>query len=297
VLRAGDAWYAYGTGAAPGGRQFEVLRSDDLVHWTSLGGAVDAPARPWPRTCWAPEVAERDGVYFLYYSMGVNDVGHRLRVATAGRPEGPFADAGVVLSPEELFAIDPHPFRDEDGSWYLYYARDELEGERPGTVLAVDRLDGMLALAGAPRTLLRASGDWQRFSRDRPIYGGSYDWHTLEGPFVRRRHGRVWLLYSGGSWDSDGYGVGVAVADHPLGPFREPEPGPALLRTVPGRVLGPGHCSVVEGPDGGDWLVYHAWDLAGTRRRMCLDRIEWTPEGPRTAAPTWTPQPAPSAQP
>ncbi|MFL5718187.1 MAG: family 43 glycosylhydrolase, partial [Chloroflexota bacterium] len=113
-----------------------------------------------------------------------------------------------------------------------------------------------------------------------------YDWHTLEGPFVRKRLGRYWLLYSGGAWTGDTYAVSWAWADRPLGPWTDaPASVPPLLATVPGLV-GPGHCSIVEGPDGEDWLAYHAWDPGVTARRMCLDRIEWTPDGPRTAGPT-----------
>ena len=82
------------------------------------------------------------------------------------------------------------------------------------------------------------------------------------------------------------------MADHVLGPYREAEPsGPQVLRGVPGHVLGPGHNSVVLGPDGRtQFIVYHAWDPGRTARRMCIDPLVWTPDGPRCAGPTWTPQ-------
>ncbi|RYG19514.1 glycoside hydrolase, partial [bacterium] len=63
-----------------------------------------------------------------------------------------------------------------------------------------------------------------------------------------------------------------------------------VLRTVPGRVIGPGHNSVVRGPGAVDYVVYHAWDTALSARRLCIDRLDWTPEGPR-CTPTWEPQP------
>ncbi len=204
--------------------------------------------------------------------------------------------AGVQLCPDEPFAIDPHPFRDTDGQWYLYYAVDRLEGERVGTTVVVDRLATMTRLAGQAQVAVPATGDWQLFLAQRTMYGQVYDWHTVEGPFVREREGRYYCLYSGGNWEQLTYGVSYAVADHPLGPFKEPDvEQPALLRTVPGRVIGPGHNSVVEGPDGEDYLVYHAWDPELTARRMCIDRLTWGPEGPSTAGPTWTPQPVPGS--
>jgi GH43 family beta-xylosidase len=294
VVRAPDGGYvAYGTGAAVGDRMFEVLRSDDLVRWTSVGGALEPLAEPWATDYWAPEVAHADGRWFMYYSAGEGDRRHLLRVAVAGAPEGPFRDQGIVLTPDERFAIDAHPFRDDDGQWYLFYAHDVLDGDRVGTTVAVDRMLDMTRLEGRPRTLLRATDDWQLYRRGREMYGQVYDWHTLEGPFVRKRDGRYWLFYSGGAWEEPSYGVGAAVADHPLGPYHEPVPGPSVLSTLPGRVLGPGHNSIVTGPDGEDWLVYHAWDPDRTARRMWIDRLRWGAEGPERSGPTEGTQPAP----
>lgn len=294
VLDHDRVYYAFGTGeGATAGRAFEVLRSDDLVNWTSLGGALELLASD-ATDYWAPEVAFEGGEFFMYYSAGIGDKGHQVRVATSRAPEGPYRDAGAVLTPQDPFTIDAHPFRDDDGQWYLYYARDFLEGERVGTALSVDRLTSMTSLAGDPRPVLRATADWQIFRYNRAMYGNTYDWYTLEGPFVRKRGGLYYCLYSGGAWEEPNYGVSYGVAEHPLGPFREPpHDGPSLLRSIPGRVVGPGHNSVVTGPDGEDYLVYHAWDPEKTGRRMCIDRLAWTPDGPRTSGPTFTPQPAP----
>lgn len=289
VLAVPGGYVAVGTGSAVDGRVFEVLTSPDLVHWTTRGGALEPLAAEAGTDYWAPEVVERDGRWWMYYSVGHGDVGHHLRVAVADDPTGPFRDCAVDLTPDERFAIDPHPFRDDDGTWYLFHARDDLDGDRVGTMLAVDVLTSTTSLAGQARTILRPSGDWQLFQRGRSIYGQSLDWHTLEGPFVRRHAGRYWCFYSGGSWQTEGYGVACAVADHPLGPWTD-VPGEPLLRTVPGRVLGPGHNSVVTTHDGRDVLVYHAWDPALTARRLCIDPLDWGPDGPRVDGPSFRPR-------
>ncbi|ADV66113.1 glycoside hydrolase family 43 protein [Deinococcus maricopensis] len=296
VLRVGDDYYAYGTSGRPQaeGRAFEVLHSTDLITWRSLGGALDPLDDPHARDYWAPEVAEHGGRFYMYYSAGTGDKGHQLRVAVADAPQGPFRDARVILTPDDPFTIDASPFRDDDGQWYLYYARDFLDGHRVGTALAVSALSDMTTLHGERRTVLRATADWQIYRHNREMYGQIYDWYTLEGPFVVKHGGKYYCFYSGGAWEEPNYGVSYAVADHPMGPWTEPDSdGPTLLRSIPGQVVGPGHNSVVLGPDGHHYLVYHAWDPAKTARRMCLDRIEWTPDGPRTNGPTLTPQPAP----
>jgi hypothetical protein len=57
-----------------------------------------------------------------------------------------------------------------------------------------------------------------------------------------------------------------------------------VLRGLPGHVIGPGHCSVVTGPDGvTDYLAYHAWNPGMTVRTMRLDPLQWTPDGPRVS--------------
>lgn len=283
VLRVGEDYYAYGTGGLVEGRAFEVLTSRDLQSWRRLGGALEPLTGPGePLDYWAPEVAECGGLFYLYFSAGRGDVGHQVRVAVAETPAGPFRDQGLVLTSDELFAIDASPFRDDDGAWYLYYAADVLEGARVGTMLAGARLVGMTAIAERVRPLLRPRADWQLYQRQREMYGQVYDWHTLEGPFVVRRQDRYWLFFSTGSWQGEGYAISYAVADAPLGPFSEP-PGdhPSLLQGEPEKLNGPGHCSVVIGPDGGDYLVYHAWNAEATARQMHVEPLSWTPQGPR----------------
>ena len=276
VLNHGGRYYAYGTGSMVDGRVFEVLSSPDLIHWTSCGGALE-PITTEPRDYWAPEVAVRDGKFYMYYSVGIGDKGHHLRVATADQPIGPFHDLGLNLTPKEPFAIDPHPFRASDGTWYLYFARDNLSGERPGTVLAVAALHDMTRL-GEARTILRASSDWQLYQAQRPMYEGTYDWHTLEGAFVVERSGQFHLLYSGGAWTGDGYGVGHAVAEHPLGPFHEAAGEATVIRSSHG-LIGPGHASVTRS-GAQDYLVFHAWNPGHTKRQLHVAPLRWESGSP-----------------
>jgi beta-xylosidase len=295
VLRVDDRYFAYGTNDTDRtDKAFEILESLDLVHWRSIGRALEPVDGLDVRDHWAPEVAERDGTFYMYFSAGVQDRQHRIRLAVADRPEGPFRYEGIVLTPDEPFAIDANPFLDDDGQWYLYFAHDVLDGERVGTSIAVDRMVDMQTLAGEPRTVVPPTADWQLFAHNRQMYGHTYEWHTVEGAHVVKRFGRYWCLYSGGPWNGPTYGASWAVADAPLGPFTDAAgAGPALLKSRTGQALGPGHNSLVTTPNGVDYIVYHAWDPAHTARRMFIDRLDWTADGPRTAGPTVTPQPIP----
>lgn len=302
VLRWNGAYYAYGTPegviAAKNGAAgvFLVLRSTNLVDWQPLGPALELAADAEPRAFWAPEVAEHEGKFYLYYSSSPEgrDELHRVQVAVADHPAGPFVARGAVLPESEGFCIDANPFRDpRDGKWHLFFAKDFFE-DRAGTGLSVVPLGADLTRAAGPsREVLRANADWQIYERDRPLYGKQWKaWHTVEGPCVVAHEGRYYCFYSGGNWQTHDYGVSYAVADHPLGPWRHaPESGPVVLRQRAGEVLGPGHNSHTLAPDGRtELLVYHAWDPQRTARRMCLDRLVWTGAGPVCEGPTTTRQ-------
>ena len=304
VLRHDGAYYAFGTTGRErkaDGRIFTLLRSTDLVDWQELGGALTPPSEDARYEYWAPEPAYHDGRFYLYYAMGgVEEERFALRVATSARVEGPYVDSGTPLLDcrGNRFSIDAHPFRDTDGRWYLFYARnypDTEGGFHPGTGLAVDRLVGMTRLAGECRTVLRARYPWTLYEANRrmDVYDRTFDWHTIEGPWVRRHRGRYYCFYSGANYQTDRYGVDYAVADRVLGPYTGAGQSARVLHGVPGRVRGPGHHSIVVGPDGRDWMVYHAWNPEMTVRQLCIDPLVWTAAGPR-CTPTATAQRGPA---
>jgi beta-xylosidase len=291
VLDTGEGYVAYGTCPEPSdddGREFVVLTSDDLLTWRSHGGALVRADPALGSDYWAPEVARADGRWWMYYSVGHDIIGHHIRVAVSDDPLGPFNDVELNLTPDERFAIDPHPFHDADGRRYLFFARDVLEADRPGTHLAVAPLEGMTQL-GPITEALKPYADWQIYERNRVMYDGTFDWHTLEGPSVVRRRGRYWMTYSGGAWTGEGYAVSWAVAESPLGPWGPaPASAPPLLRTSR-DLVGPGHNSLTVDPDGNDVIVFHSWNAARTRREMHAARIVFGEDGPRVEGPLGEP--------
>jgi hypothetical protein len=90
------------------------------------------------------------------------------------------------------------------------------------------------------------------------VLANDLDWegHLIEGPFVTRQQGRYWMFYAGNDFSTPAYGIGVAVADHPLGPYvKREEP---LLKSH--RLWwAPGHASVAPGLDGNPQLFFHAF--------------------------------------
>ena len=247
ILKSGESYFAYGTGAAPlepDGRAFPVLKSSDLVDWQYLGGSTEPT--PGATAFWAPEVAEESGKYFMYYSAATtsSDDSHRIHVALSDKPEGPFVDSGRVVLPDLEFTIDACPFRDpKSGQWYLFFAHDFLDDEPHGTGIGVVRMKDMFTPATAPVMVNRASAEWQTYEKNRDYKGRVWPaWYTVEGPSVVYRANRYWCLYSGGRWSSERYGVGFAVADDPMGPWKDDfaKNGPVVLKGIPNRVVGTG---------------------------------------------------------
>lgn len=84
------------------------------------------------------------------------------------------------------------------------------------------------------------------------------DWegHLIEGPFCTFQQGRYWLFYAGNDFGTPAYGIGVAVADSVLGPYRKQ--GEPLLKSTQSWTA-PGHASVAPGLDGQPQLFFHAF--------------------------------------
>ena len=119
---------------------------------------------------------------------------------------------------------------------------------------------------------------------ERIVLANDLDWegHLIEGPFVTYQAGRYWMFYAGNDFSTPAYGIGVAVADHPLGPYEKQ--GEPLLKSTK-EWWAPGHASVAPGLDGEPQLFFHAFfpgqcgynifrALLTVRLRFTRDRVE-----------------------
>ena len=84
----------------------------------------------------------------------------------------------------------------------------------------------------------------------------TWEAHLIEGMWLAARSGKYYLFYSGNDFSTSEYGIGVAIANSPFGPFRKMSK--PLLRSTK-EWSGPGHPSVAVGPDGEPLLFFHAY--------------------------------------
>jgi beta-xylosidase len=279
VILVGGKYYLYAT---THGRGYDVLVSDDLVHWESKGSAFDDPRGG----AWAPDVFHNvrgDGKFYLYYTDSQENQGDELEgkqvgVAVAENPLGPFDDKRVLVRG----AIDGHLFQDDDGRMYLYYVVI-VDGFR---IMAQPMADP-LTPEGEPVEVIHPTEPWETAA-------GS----VTEGPFMLKRDGVYYLMYSGSGADSPEYAIGYATAKSPMGPFEKFEGNP-IVRQREG-LFGPGHHCVIAGPDGNLWMVYHQKysPRRSFRRFIAIDPLWFDEAGViRATVSRGTEEPGPKAAP
>jgi arabinan endo-1,5-alpha-L-arabinosidase len=172
--------------------------------------------------------------------------------------------------------------------FYLMQPLIEAVLDNWGRVRAVlEGVEGAELILDAMNTPIHAqrlSEAGELIGEDRIVLTNDQDWegHLIEGPWVTCQQGRYWLFYAGNDFGTPAYGIGVAVADHPLGPYvKQPEP---LLKSTK-TWWAPGHASVAPGLDGEPQLFFHAFfpgtggynafrALLTTGLRFGADRVE-----------------------
>ncbi|MBC7796022.1 MAG: family 43 glycosylhydrolase [Pyrinomonadaceae bacterium] len=297
VFKFCGTYYGFCTGFWRDNNVFGVISSRDLVNWNDCGGAMNALEIPDTPFYWAPEVSYFGGKFYLYYSVG-NEENMQIRVAVSDTVTGKYVDSGNRLT-NEIFAIDAHVFVDDDGTRWLFYATDFLDYERIGTGTVRDKMLSPFELEGKPQPVTRAAHDWQIYDPNRASKGG-VRWHTIEGSTVLKRKSIYYQMFSGGNWQNESYGVSYATTRsiNDKSEWIQKSDGVKvlpILQTIPGKVIAPGHNSVVRGVDNFEhFCVYHRWadDLSG--RLLAIDKLDFAGERMFVLGASHTPQPVPN---
>jgi hypothetical protein len=251
-------------------KDFHVLSMDTVGGEVKDNGeAINIKDIPWAgRQLWAPDAAEKNGKYFLYFPVkDKQDIFH-IGVATSDSPIGPFKAEATPI--EGSFSIDPAVFKDSDGSHYMYFGGiwgGQLQRWATGTYNAADKYpendkpalspkvaklkDNMLSYAEKPR-------DIQILDKDgKPLVAGDNGRRFFEASWMHKYNGKYYFSYSTG----DTHNIMYAIGDNPYGPF-----------TYQGIVLEPvlgwtNHHSIVEFQ--GKWyLFYHDSSLSGGQTHL-----------------------------
>ncbi len=264
IRKFGDIYYIYATtdGTGPTSQPPQVWASRDFVNWRNY-------TLNWPVTnlIWAPDVIqEKDGTFSYYYCTSECV----LRKGTAPTPVGPWRNAlgddrAVLIGDRfvtNAITLDPHIFRDDDGQQYLYFG---TWGIYPGFGCGVAKMDA----------------DGRPSNTEKRLIVNTEARNFFEAPWVVKRQGIYYFIYSSGRCEDDTYAVEYATSKNPMGPYEYQ--GVILKTSADGTVHGPGHNSVLE-EDGEYYIVYHRHNnpvhsTGGYNRQTAIDRMEFSADG------------------
>jgi arabinan endo-1,5-alpha-L-arabinosidase len=273
LIEAGDGYfYAYSTQVSWKKEGFgssyiiPILRSTDLMRWDTVGAALEKkPDWKSEGGIWAPDAAYYKGRYFLYYSFSTwGDPDPGIGVATAQKPEGPFADHGKLFLSKEIGvpnSIDAFSFVERRKPYLVWGSFHGIYG-------------------------VKLSKDGTKIKGEKfPLAGTAY-----EGSLIYKRDG--WYYYFGSvgtccEGAKSTYQVKVGRSKKFKGPYLDKDGKPLLqnggtllLQKNEGAegFIGPGHNGdLVTDKKGQTWMVYHAFDKQNPAkgRVMLLDKIDW----------------------
>jgi xylan 1,4-beta-xylosidase len=146
-------------------------------------------------------------------------------------------------------AWDPALFLDDDGKIYLYHGSSNLY---PIYGWEIDRKT--LQPIGDHKELIKLHDDihgWERY--------GEYNDNNflnpfIEGAWMNKHQGKYYLQYGAPGTEISGYGDGVYISDHPLGPFTYQAHNPFSYKPG-GFARGAGHGSTYQDAYGNWWHI------------------------------------------
>ncbi|GGH26582.1 hypothetical protein FAZ19_18235 [Sphingobacterium alkalisoli] len=263
IKKIGDTYYIYATtdGNGWGAGPSQVWTSEDFINWT-------IQPMNWPNThwYWAPDMTKGyDGRYYLYYSQPVEIFG-----AVSDSPVGPWEPLvpnGKSIIPNYMIpgviTLDAQTFTDDDGKMYMYWG---TWGIYPDHGCAVGLLNH----------------DMKSFEKIELI-PNTVAIDFFEAPYVFKRNGVYYFMYSSGHCEDHSYRVQYAKSKvGPMGPFEYPDHNPILVTNTDGTIHGPGHHSILE-VDGRYFIVYHRHNNphsgGGFHRQVAIDELFFNADG------------------
>jgi xylan 1,4-beta-xylosidase len=235
-----------------------IWHSTDLVNWAPIGPALHKHLG----VIWAVDLVKHDGRYFIYIPADPKGEGWSIYVIWADDIRGPWSDP---IDLKIHGQIDPGHVVGEDGKRYLF----------TNGIKKIRLTDDGLATDGK---LEQAYSPW-RYPDDWVVEN-----FAPEGPKLLRHNGWFYLVTAvgGTAGPATGHMVIAARSRSIHGPWEHCPHNP-LVRTYSADEpwWSRGHATLVEGPAGDWWMVYHGYEN-GYRtlgRQTLLEPMEWTADG------------------
>ncbi len=229
-----------------------IWQSKDLINWRPVTHALYKNVG----SVWAPDIVKYKNRYYIYFPA--NNTNY---VVTAEFIKGPWSDP-VDL---KVGNIDPGHFTDNNGKRYLYFSNG-------GYVPLSD--DG-----------LSVTGEIKHVYKGWPIpREWSIECFCMEGPKIMKRGEYYYLTAAEGgtAGPATSHMVISARSKSPFGPWENSPYNPIIrTKTTTEQWCSKGHGTIVEGPAGDWWMVFHAYENGhyNMGRQTLLEPVEWTKDG------------------
>lgn len=247
------------------------MRDYQPIELDGIGGkatvhpvALDIADVPWAgRQMWAPDAAEKNGKYYLYFPVKDKQDVFRIGAAVGDNPAGPFKAQPEAI--KNSFSMDPAVFKDDDGKYYMYFGGlwgGQLQRWKSGEYQADDEAQPVDDQPALMPKIARMANDMVEFAEKpkdvqildesgKPLLSGDHDRRFFEASWVHKYKGNYYFSYSTG----DTHFIAYAMGKSPYGPF-----------TYKGKILEPvlgwtNHHSIAE-VDGKWYLFYHDSQLS-----------------------------------
>lgn len=304
ILKSNGKYYLYGTGNTAGNRGFVAFSSDNMKDWKNEGLVYNKnQEKAWGISAfWAPEVYEKDGKFYFFYSAQWKDnptnelENFKIGVAVADNPLGPFIDMydRPIFDPGYPI-IDANVFW-EDGKVYLYYSRccykhsvnsevaewakwkNYFDKVEESWIYVVELKPDFSGAVGEPQVLLTPPSKMNEHEwESRSVTSKEVGRRWTEGSFIFKHNDLYYMMYSSNNFDGENYAIGYATSKSPLGPFVKSVTNPILQKD--GGVTGTGHNSLLF-DNGKIYCVYHGrTKKTGHKRMVFIDELEITKNG------------------
>ncbi len=259
VLYENGRWYLFSSCRAG-------YVSDDFITWKRCD--IE------PTDCgYAPTVVNHKGKYYLCGSLSDLFVSDEIMGKYTSLGTFKFKDGSPIGN-----YYDPMLFSDDDGRLYIYYVVYDPEiGSTAVDGAELDADDPTHFITDPVRLInYDPSHVWERTGE----HNEDASYSAIEGPWMFKANSTYYLIYSGPATEYSTYANGAYKSKSPLSGFEYMKTSP-FTRKTSGVVRGPGHGSVVKGPDDSLWVFYTCTlcHLNHLERMIGYDRIVINSDG------------------
>jgi arabinan endo-1,5-alpha-L-arabinosidase len=277
MLHWGDSYYA----ASTTGQVWSAPADDNLRDGWHVIGSLLASTPGWAtpgQGYWAPQIYWYPAIskFVAYYAAMNKNTGRRCIGYATSDSVINFTDQGSPMcGGGDYSVIGASVFHDPTNGQYWMTYKDDIPAGQGTKRIMVRPVASNGRPTGSPTTILTPSQPWE-----------TNQWSSVEGPSIVYHRGDTpgddyYLFYAGNLYSTDRYGIGVARANSPTGPYtKRAVPSNPILS---GNYAGSDFCGVgtADLTDDGNAIWYSTFrsqsgEACTGQRYLAVEQVTWS---------------------